>query len=152
MASTFPMVPATGSWMLGVIAAFCIAALGFAVIRLGGSLVGSQRSSFEVSAAGFRLSGDFYGRTIPPAHLVGPEIRVVNLAHETGLRPVRRLNGTGLPGYRAGWFRLANGQKALLYVTDEAKVVYVPTTEGYGVLVSPLDPDGLAEQLRQIAP
>jgi hypothetical protein len=49
--------------------------------------------------------------------------------------------GTGLPGYQAGWFRLRNGDRALLYLTDRSKAVYVPTTEGYGVLLSPAEPE-----------
>ena len=49
--------------------------------------------------------------------------------------------GTGMPGYQAGWFRLQNGDKALVYMTDSRRAVYVPTTEGYAVLVSPADPD-----------
>jgi hypothetical protein len=56
--------------------------------------------------------------------------------------------GTGLPGYRAGWFRLNNGERSLVYVTDWARVVYVPTSEGYSVLLSTPDPSALAEALR----
>ncbi|HTQ03677.1 MAG TPA: PH domain-containing protein [Polyangiaceae bacterium] len=151
MPSTFQIVPATGTWVLGVMVAACFALLGFVAIRVGSAMVGSQRASFEVSDAGLRLRGDFYGRVIPRAKLVGHGIRIVDLERESGLRPVRRLLGTGLPGYRAGWFRLANGEKALLYVTDESNVVYVPTTENYCVLVSATDPQRFAEQLRQIA-
>jgi hypothetical protein len=52
-----------------------------------------------------------------------------------------RTMGTSMPGYRAGWFRLRNGEKALLYLTDWSRVVYVPTTAGYGLLLSPSEPD-----------
>ena len=45
--------------------------------------------------------------------------------------------GTGLPGYQAGWFRLRNGDRALVYLTDRSKAVYVQTTDGYGVMLSP---------------
>jgi hypothetical protein len=152
MPSTFAIVPASGSWMLGVVATVSVALLGFVAVRLGAAILGSQRASFEVTEASLDLRGDFYGRSIPRSALVGHAIRIVNLEHERALQPVLRLRGTGLPGYRAGWFRLADGQRALLYVTDETKVVYVPTTQGYCVLLSPTDAEGLAEHLRQIAP
>jgi hypothetical protein len=57
--------------------------------------------------------------------------------------------GTGLPGYRAGWFRLKNGERALVYLTDDRRAVYVPTTAGYSVLVSPGEPDQFLAALRQ---
>ena len=53
----------------------------------------------------------------------------------------RRTLGTGLPGYHSGWFRLRNGQKALAYVTDPSRVVYVPTRDGYVLLLSVEAPD-----------
>ncbi len=57
-----------------------------------------------------------------------------------------------MPGYRAGWFRLANGEKALLYVTDPHKVAYVPTRAGYSLLLSVDRPTEFVERLRAIAP
>ena len=66
----------------------------------------------------------------------------MNFGASPELLPARRTMGTGLPGYQSGWFRLKNGEKALLYLTDRTKAVYVPTTEGYGLLLSPDDPDG----------
>ena len=63
---------------------------------------------------------------------------------------MRRM-GTGLPGYQAGWFRLRGGEKALLYLTDRSKAVYIPTTNDYSLLLSPADPDGFLETLREQA-
>lgn len=59
--------------------------------------------------------------------------------------------GTGLPGYRAGWFRLRNGEKALLYVTDGSRAVYIPTNRGYSLLLSSQNPERLVNRLREIA-
>ena len=60
------------------------------------------------------------------------------------------IDGTGLPGYQAGWFRLRNGEKALVYLTDRGRAVYVPTTAGYSVLLSPAEPDAFLAALRPI--
>jgi hypothetical protein len=60
--------------------------------------------------------------------------------------------GTAFPSYRAGWFRLRNGEKALLYLTDSRRAVYVPTTRGYSLLFSPQQPERFVERLRAVAP
>ena len=150
MTTSFPIVPASGSFTLAILLVPFLGLL-VAVVCVGVSTLGSQRATFEVSQAGLVLHGDFYGRTIPSSAIIAKKVRVVDLARARKLTPVRRTLGTGLPGYRAGWFRLANGEKALLYVTDESRVVYVPTTAGYAVMLSPLDPDGLVARLREIA-
>jgi hypothetical protein len=74
----------------------------------------------------------------------------VNFETEQGLRPKWRTLGTGLPGYQAGWFRLRDGQKALVYLTDRSRAVYVPTTEGYGLLLSPEYPDRFLAALKRL--
>ncbi len=118
---------------------------------LGSALLGARGARFEVSPDGLRLRGDLYGRLIPIEQLrVGSASRV-DFTAMPELRPARRTMGTGLPGYRAGWFRLKNGERALLYLTDEARAVHVPTTAGYSVLLSPREPDRFLEALRTVS-
>lgn len=117
-------------------------------VILGLSLVGAQRARFEVSPAALRLRGDMYARTIPIGDLDLAGARRVTFASEPELQPTTRTMGTGLPGYRAGWFRLRSGQKALLYLTDEHRAVYIPTRLGYSLLLSPSDPDAFLASLR----
>jgi hypothetical protein len=114
------------------------------------SLLGSWTSRFEVSPEGLRLRGDLYGRLIPASQIVADGVRRVDFTTSSDLAPRRRTLGTGLPGYQAGWFRLANGDRALLYLTDRSRAVYVPTTDGYSVLLSPGDPDGFVAALRSL--
>jgi hypothetical protein len=108
---------------------------------LWASINGARTATFELSHEGLRLRGDWYGRMIPADHLVRGMAKRVNWTLMPELTPGRRTMGTGLPGYQAGWFRLRNGERALLYLTDRSKAVYVPTTDGYAVLASPSDPD-----------
>ena len=118
------------------------------MVLLAVSLRGSRESRFEVSAQGLRLRGDVYGRTIPLSQLRIELARRVDLSNEPLLRPGWRRAGTALPGYQSGWFRLKNGEKALLYLTDRSKAVYIPTAAGYSLLLSPADPDGFLTALR----
>jgi hypothetical protein len=112
---------------------------------------GSQHVRFVLSDVGLDFRGDIYGRPLPWAALRVQEARVVDLTREPALAPRSRRVGTGLPGYAAGWFRLSNGQRALLYVTTRHRVLYVPTNVGYALLLSPADPDGMLADVRRRA-
>ena len=104
---------------------------------------------FEISPEGLRIRGDlFYGRLISASDLMVSDARRIDFAAEPGFRPKLRTNGTGLPGYRAGWFKLQNGQKALLFLGDSQRVVYIPVRSGYSVLLSVPDSEGFLAALR----
>jgi hypothetical protein len=118
---------------------------------LGAALLGSRGARFEVSPAGLRLRGDLYGRLIPMEQLRAGSASRIDFSAMPELTLVRRTMGTGLPGYRAGWFRLKNGERALVYLTDETRAVYVPTTAGYSVVVSPREPDQFLAALRTLS-
>jgi hypothetical protein len=133
-------------WLIGLIPPVVLVIV---VSVLWGSITGARTSTFEVSPEGLRLRGDWYGRLIPANHL--QRGKRVDLATTPDLTPRRRTMGTGLPGYQAGWFRLRNGDRALLYLTDRSKAVYVPTTEGYSVLLSPSEPERFLAALNAIA-
>lgn len=130
--------------------------LVLSIALIGGALfytlAGSRHAQFEVSPAGLRLRGDLYGRLIPATALHTEAARVVDLRTDPALQPVERTEGTAIPGYRAGWFRLQNGERALLYVTDPSRVAYVPTRAGYSVLLSVADPAVLVASLRRVIP
>jgi len=96
----------------------------------------ARNARFEVSDQGLRLMGSIYGRFIPKENLVGGEVEIINLNLQKEYQPKLRTNGIGLPGYSEGWFKLQNNEKALLFVTDYSKVVYIPTDQGYSVLLS----------------
>jgi hypothetical protein len=116
------------------------------------STLGMKTARFELSNDGLRLRGDLYGRLIPADQLRGGSARRLDLGSAGELRPAIRTLGTGLPGYRAGWFRLKNGEKALLYITDPTRVVYIPTRSGYALLLSVQEPDAFLTALRAVAP
>lgn len=127
-------------------------ALGLIPLLIGLGLVASGLNTpkLEITEKGLRLSGELYGRFIPSTELKLEQSRLVDLKREPNLAPVIRTFGTGLPGYSTGWYRLRNGEKALLYLTDRSHAVYVPTTAGYAVLVSPKDPASFLAQLQKL--
>ncbi len=154
MESVYTLVPPPGKtstvlW-IPVVLVLLISLVGVLVVYK--SLSGARGSTFTLSPAGLTIRGDLWGRTIPAAQLRGALARVVDLRAETALAPTRRTAGTGLPGYRSGWWRLENGEKALIYVTATERVVHVPTTAGYSVLLSVTEPERFVAQLREVAP
>jgi hypothetical protein len=71
---------------------------------------------------------------------------IADLAIQTQLQPKWRINGLGLPGYALGWFKLQNGNKALLSVVaaenGTQKVVIVPIIDkDYVIMISVEQPD-----------
>lgn len=135
-------------WVLVPVA--LVLAVVVAVLALSAS--GAWASRFEVSQAGLRIRGDFYGRFVPVDALRVDAARRVDVGSGAELRPRLRTWGTGLPGYLSGWFRLANGERALVYLTDRRKAVHVPTSMGYSLLLSPDDPDAFLAALRAAGP
>ena len=122
MTTSFPIAPApSASWVLALVAIPLVLVLVGAIGLMGASVVGARTARFEVDAGGIKLRGDLYGRTIPRSSIRMDGVRMVDLDGEPTLRPTRRTFGTALPGYRSGWFRLADGEKALLYVTDRSR-------------------------------
>lgn len=117
---------------------------------VGAAATGAKSARAEVSPAGLRLRGDLYGRLISPDRIRGLAATRVDFAARPDLAPARRTLGTALPGYQAGWFRLRNGEKALLYLSDRRRAVYIPTTEEYSVLISPSDPDSFLSAIRSL--
>ena len=148
---SFAILPSTsrGMWLFIAIILVILVLAGMLLIA---TARGSRVSRFELSDAGLRLRGDLYGRMIPADALRGGAARIVDLSATPDLEPRWRTMGTALPGYRAGWFRLRNGEKALVYLTETSRAVYVPTRKGYSVLLSPQQPERFLERLRTVAP
>ncbi len=146
----FPIEPGSfkAAWL--VVPVGLILLITFLVLVL--SLRGAKSARFEISPEGLRLSGDFYGRMIPASSLRGGAAQRIDFRITTEYEPVTKTMGTSVGGYRAGWFRLRNGEKALLYLTDPSRTVYIPTREGYSVILSPHEPDAFLFALRAIAP
>lgn len=136
-------------WVYGI---FALAIVVFAGV-LGGvawSVVGAAGARYQVVEGALVVRGGFYGRTIPLNEIDASGVRAVNLDHESELRPVRRRNGTSLPGLRSGWFTLGNGRKALVFLTDGRRVVYAPGLGDFDLLLSAVDPDAMVRALREV--
>ncbi|MGK7939497.1 MAG: PH domain-containing protein [Crocosphaera sp.] len=109
-----------------------------------------QQVKFQVNEQQLSITGDLYGRNIPLTSVVVDEAKVINLDKSSPYQPRWRTNGIGLPGYQSGLFRLKNGEKALLFVTEYNQVFYVPTVEVYSLLMSVKQPQEFLQLLKNL--
>jgi hypothetical protein len=150
MERVFGIIPAapgayTFLWIFGIVIGLILVGV-IVMFALFGYQAG--HAIFAVTSDGLRISPGLYSRFIPKAQIDTTGIRVINLNTETGYKPKWRTNGAGLPGYSAGWFKLQNNEKALLFVTDRSSVVYIPTTENYSIMLSVKDADEFVALIR----
>jgi di/tricarboxylate transporter len=144
MSRAFPITPAS----IGVLSVVGIILIPL-ILLMGFVAYSARNTRFEVNSEGLRIKGAVYGRFIPKESIIWKDSRILNLNVERELRPVVRTFGIGFPGYSEGWFKLANGEKALLFVTNRFNVVYVPTTKGYSILLSTVYPEEFLESLNE---
>lgn len=147
MKEIFPIAPAGQSAYLMLVPIALLLLVGLVFIVVTAMTMG--RGSVEVSSGEVRIKAPFYGRSVPMASIDCASARIIDLTTAGDLRPRMRTNGIGLPGYAAGWFKLSNGERALLLVTDKRRVLYLPTREGYSILVSASAPEKLLEAIRR---
>lgn len=110
--------------------------LGLLALALGAILLALRRHALILTETELIFRTGFYARTLHRSSLRPEAALEISLIERQEFAPRWRTNGIGLPGFRAGWFRLRNKDKALVYLTDPFHVTYLPTSEGYVLLVS----------------
>lgn len=143
----FAISPASSKplWILTVICAVLLVVL----LALAYTAYSSRNSRVEIARDRISVVGDFWGREIPLNLVDVSGVRILDLNKNSEYYPKRRTFGTGVPGYASGWFRLRNGDKALVYLTKRRDVVYVPTSDGYSLLLSVEEPKKFVETLQR---
>lgn len=144
---TFSIVsPAGAPVIIVIVVAALLAGLGLLFLYM---MLGVRRVKYVVDSDGLRIKAPFYGRALGRAQLELEHARVLSLSDDEVLKPkkFKKKNGIGLPGNRVGWFDLNTGEKGLLFVSGD-KALYLPTTDGYALLVSCDDPAALLAAVR----
>ncbi|WP_034644000.1 PH domain-containing protein [Desulfovibrio inopinatus] len=132
--------------VMGSAAVLIIAAFFFVQYMVKSAL----RASFEVSQNELVIHGGFYGRSIPLRDLILDEALKITMGKDAPVRIRAKRNGVSMSGLKSGWFSLSTPQgrqKGLLFLTDATRAVYIPTRQGYALLLSPEDPAGFLAAL-----
>ncbi len=117
------------------------------IVLFGAFIYFLLRNEITLDTHALTVKAAFYERSVNRSDIVWKNCRLVDVAREPGLVPEIRVNGIGLPGYRAGRFRLANGTRAFL-LTTHGPLVYVSVRGGEGLLLSVAESSPLFEQIR----
>lgn len=119
-------------WYLGGV---CVL-LSVLVLTIAYSAYAAYNSRAYIGDDYIKLSGGFFSRTILISDIEVSKMRVIDMSTDPELSPKHRSVGIRVPGYSSGWFKLKNKEKALLFVTNENRVAYIPTKQGYSILTS----------------
>lgn len=132
-------------WMtIAGVALFCAALWGVLMYAL-------RRHRLVLEDGALQVATSFYGRRLALAELRLDGARVIDLDEHTGFRPMLKTNGVSVPGFRSGWFRLRNRERALVATAAGKRVVWIPTHAGYGLLLQPRHPQALLDALEKMA-
>ena len=137
--------PYTAIWIISI--AVCLVLFLVAALFISTGYQ-SKHLKYTVNDEGLRISPGLYGRFIPRDDINTEGVRVINLNIDTEYALKARTNGAGLPGFASGWFKLANQEKALVFVTDRNRVVYIPTNRDYSILLSVSEAEEFADVLQ----
>jgi hypothetical protein len=145
----------SGSLLAGSLALTWLASVGGVVLVCGVVWIvldrALRRHRIELDDANLVVRTTFYTRSLPLADLRVDQARSVVLAERPEYRPTLKTNGFALPGFSSGWFRLRNGERALVATAGGQRVVWLPTTRDHAVLLEPRQPQALLDRLAELA-
>jgi hypothetical protein len=132
--------PGVGTVVTG--AAFAVTLIALAVTAFMASVMRVHHARLEDGTLVVRAS------RIYEARIALSDLELARAAH--GVAAARREHGFDVPGYRVGWFRLADGRRAFVLATA-AESTRIPSRFDYDLLVSFRDGDAALHALRQAA-
>jgi hypothetical protein len=94
-----------------------------------GTIFTTKNTSISIKDGEVVINSFLYGRKIPIENILINEIKTINLKQDEEYGISVRTNGISLPSYKSGWMRLKNGERALVYLTNEEKVLLMPTKD-----------------------
>lgn len=122
------------------------AVLWFALDRL------MHRHRVAVDGNGLEVVTAMYRRRLGWPELKLDEARVIEIDEHPERKPCFKTNGMSTFGFDGGWFRSRNLAKLFVATTGGKRLLWLPTTQGYTLLLQPRRPQALLDRLRELAP
>lgn len=149
LTETFALAPISSkammlNWLLMI--PLMLVTLGVGLI-VAWFIIASNGTRFELSSESLVIRYPIYGRSLALSELDRESARLVT-PDQPDYRLSLRTNGVGLAGYGAGWFRLKNKQKALVFAAAGHPAVYIPTRKDYVLLLTPDRPEQFLQALK----
>jgi hypothetical protein len=103
-----------------------------------------------ITSEGLTIHDMFYPATVKAADVDTEHIKVVDIRTDPHWRLTARTNGIGARYYKAGWFRVAGGEKVRMYRTTNPRPVLLPPKgESAPVLLEVKQPEAFIQEVQQ---
>ena len=110
-----------------------------------------RRHQLVLDANGLEVTTSFYRRRLPWPELKVADARIVSLDERPELKPTLRSNALRVPGFSSGWFRSRSLGKLLVATAGGDRLLWLPTTQGYDLLLQPVNPQATLQRIRELA-
>lgn len=150
--------PASAPWIevtlsppwfrMGGSAAWSLIVIAVLAVGLGAAFF---RRRVELAGNVLDVRSTMYRRRVPVAQLRLDQAEVVDLQRDRRYGIRVKTNGYSMPGFYSGHFRLQGGGKGFALVTDRARVLALPVSDGSTLLLSVDRPQALLDALRKVA-
>ena len=107
------------------------------------------RHDLRIDDTGIDIRTTLYRRRLRWVDLDLSAARVIDLDETPERKPLLKSNGVSIPGFRSGWFRSRALAKLFVATAGGSRLLWLPTTLGYSLLLQPGSPAALLERLRQ---
>ncbi len=119
-----------------------------------GPFVWMQRRRIEIRDGQLRIDAGIRTRKFDIAAFDLDKARILDLGEHTEFKPLLKLGGVGLPGFKAGRFLLHNRSRAFCLLVGTEKALLLPLRESPDrkekiLLLSPSQPQKLLACLRE---
>lgn len=150
--------PASAPWIevtlsppwfrMGGSAAWSLIVIAVLAVGLGAAFF---RRRVELAGDVLDVRSTMYRRRVPVAQLRLDQAEVVDLQRDRRYGIRVKTNGYSMPGFYSGHFRLQGGGKGFALVTDRARVLALPVSDGSTLLLSVDRPQALLDALHKVA-
>jgi hypothetical protein len=105
---------------------------------------------YTITSEGLTIHDLFYEATIKSADIDIEHIKVVDIEVDPHWHPTEKIKGSSSKHYKAGWFRVAGGDKIRLYRTTSQRLVLLPPKgQNAPVLLEVKQPEAFIQEVRQ---
>lgn len=134
------------SWLAGVLGVAGAIVLAWLLDWL------MRRHRVRVDATGLEVVTSLYRRRLAWPELRLDAARVIAIDEHPERKPRFKTNGMATFGFRGGWFRSRDRTKLFVAMTDGKRLLWLPTTQGFTLLLEPRKAQALLDRLRELAP
>jgi hypothetical protein len=105
---------------------------------------------YTITSEGLTIHDRFYPVTVKAADVDVEHVKVVDIRADPHWRLTARTGGIGLKHYKAGWFRVAGGEKVRMYRTTSPRLVLLPPKgQSAPVLMEAQKPEAFIQEVQQ---